>query len=63
MLEIFSSGEVYNMKELEKIGTKKGVLSQAIPGTLQQIRYLASCRVSDNLFDASEGLRHTILLV
>ena len=31
MLEIFKSAEVYSLKELEKLGAKKGVLSQSIP--------------------------------
>jgi hypothetical protein len=31
MLEIFKSAEVYSLKELEKLGVKKGVLSQSIP--------------------------------
>mmetsp|Transcript_35928 Transcript_35928/g.52718 ORF Transcript_35928/g.52718 Transcript_35928/m.52718 type:complete len:459 (+) Transcript_35928:120-1496(+) len=44
MLEIFKSAEVYSMKELEKLGAKKGVLSQVIPDVVKGL-------VDDGLVD------------
>ena len=37
MLEIFKSAEVYSLKELEKLGVKKGVLSQSIPDIVKSL--------------------------
>ena len=44
MLEIFKSAEVYSLKELEKLGVKKGVLSQSIPDIVKGL-------VDDGLVD------------